>query len=62
MSEITDAVERAIKKHGSLRRAAKALGFAPAHLCRIRLGKLTSVAPETLARLGLKRTTYITRR
>lgn len=59
MSEIINAVERAIKKHGSLHAAARALDFQPSHLCRIRKGKHTKLSDKNLAKLGLKRKVYI---
>ncbi len=54
-SEIRDAVERVIKKHGGLNKAAREIGMQPAHLCRIRRGQITNLSPRTLARFGLRR-------
>lgn len=61
MTEIQDAVERLIAKHGTLRAAARAVKFDPAYLCRLRYGKKRNPSPDVLKKLGLKRTITLER-
>lgn len=59
MSEIAKAVERAVKQHGGLRKAARALGIQAPYLCRLRYGDKTNPSDKILRKLGLARTIEI---
>lgn len=55
MTLIQKAARAAIKQHGGLRKAARALGMSPAYLCRLQNGERTNGSPETLAKLGIRK-------
>ena len=56
---LMDAIEEVIRKYGGLQRAARAVKIEPAHLCRMRQGKVQNPTQKTLRKLGLKRKSYI---
>lgn len=51
-------VNRLVKKHGSIRKAADALNIDYTYLWRLAAGKRTNVGPTVLKRLGLTETVY----
>ncbi len=53
MSSLQRAAKAAIKSHGTIRKAAAALGLDHANLYRISKGVRRAVTPETAAKLGL---------
>lgn len=55
MTQIQQAVERAKKQHGGLRKAAVALGVDPGYLCRLAKGQKSNPAPALLEKLGIER-------
>lgn len=57
---LMDAIEQAVVKHGSLRRAATALGVSAAFLSDIRLGR-REAGPKLCRALGLKRRVRVER-
>ena len=59
---IPEAVERLIKKHGSLRAAARAINEDHGYLSRLKNGRKTEPSDAVLAKLGLERVTRIKRR
>lgn len=50
---LTDAIAAAVTRHGSLRRASRALGFSASYLSDLRLGRREAGKP-LLRKLGLK--------
>lgn len=53
MSKYAFFVNCLVSKHGSLRKAAKAVNLTPAYLCRLRSGERTGPSEETLAKIGV---------
>jgi plasmid maintenance system antidote protein VapI len=53
MSSLQKAAQAAIKTHGTIRKAAKALGLDHANLYRISRGTRKAVTAATAAKLGL---------
>jgi hypothetical protein len=54
MAHLKIAAEKAIKKHGSLRKAGKALGIHYSLLSLLASGQRTTASEATLEKLGLK--------
>ena len=55
MSEIQNAVELAIEKHGGLRKAARALNIEVSYFWRLRHGDKSNPSDKVLRKLGLAR-------
>ncbi len=55
MTEIQEAAERLVQKHGGLRKAARAIGIKAPYLCRLRSGIKVNPRPAVLRKLGLKK-------
>jgi len=55
MNELKLAAERLIEKHGSLRKAARALKIDPAYLSNLRHGHRENPSDGVLRKLGLRR-------
>jgi hypothetical protein len=53
MNELTAAIERAITQHGSLRKAARALGVDFAYLWRLKTGSKKNPGAELAQKLGI---------
>lgn len=49
------AVERLVKTHGGLRKAARATGIQAPYLCRLRSGAKDNPSDEILSKLGIER-------
>lgn len=52
---LQSAVERAIKTHGGVRAAGRALGIDPAYIIRMRDGVKTRPSDAILAAVGLRK-------
>lgn len=55
MNELTAAIDRAIEKHGSLRKAAKVLEVDFAYLWRLQTGRKSNPGAELSRKLGIAR-------
>lgn len=57
MSETTlqKRIDELVRKHGTLRAAAKAVGVSTPYLCRIRSGLHPRLSEETQLKLGVRR-------
>ena len=55
-SQIQNRIKSLVKKHGSLRKAAKATGFSVSYLCVLSNGKHDNPTLEVLKKLGFKLT------
>jgi hypothetical protein len=55
MSVLTDTVDAAVKQHGSVRKAARALGINDTVLQLLRTGVRKGASAATLKKLGLRR-------
>jgi hypothetical protein len=49
-------IEVLIQEHGGLRKAARERGIDSGYLWRVRRGRVKTVGPKTLEKLGLRRT------
>lgn len=54
-TELQQHIDRLVHEHGSLRAAARALGFDPPYLWRLRKGFKANPSDKTLKKLGLRR-------
>lgn len=55
MPQIQRIIERLVKQHGGLRRAAEAVGINAPYLCRLRYGERKNPSERVLKKLGIKR-------
>jgi len=55
VATIKAACEKSIVQHGSIRKAAKALGIDHAYLFRLKTGEKTGPSEELIEKLGLYR-------
>lgn len=53
--QIQRIIERLVKQHGGLRKAALAVGINAPYLCRLRYGKRSNPSDQVLKKLGMER-------